>query len=153
MICSISFYQKHFLIFFDVFVVLLNLLEAGGQLIDINVHWEFNLLFPMRLYLIIIHSGFQCKYRNWSWNYTCILYFLHLCNFYNYKTVIFVKLRIKSWFLDDFIQIKENIGHPFCTYCPLSYLLFYTVKHSIYFECSIFLHTFLSIIQTLKCFL
>lgn len=44
-ICFINFYEKHFLSFFDLFLILLHLWKAGGQLIDINVHWQIQFTF------------------------------------------------------------------------------------------------------------
>lgn len=115
---------------------------------------EFNLLFPMRLYLIIIHLGFQCKYRNWIWNYTFILIFFSTSVISIItETVIFNKVKAKSWFLDNFIQIKQSIGHPFvhAALCLIHYSTLLSIPYIL--NVLFFYILFLSIIQTLKCFL
>lgn len=147
-ICFINFYEKHFLIFFDLFLVLLHLWEAGGQLIDINVHWQIQFSF-------YVLWGFISLLFTQTSNLSFFVYlffhiFLHLCDVYNYKNIIFNKVKTRSLFIS--VHIKENNIAHHCIYVALLYVSLSYIMHSIYFECSIFLNTFLNVIQRLKCF-
>lgn len=124
-ICSINFYEKHFLIFFDLFLVLLHLWEAGGQLIDINVHWQIQFTF----YFL---WGFISLLFTWAFNLSISVFLfsypsLHLCNIYNYKkTIIFNKVKAKSSFLIISVLVKENTAHHFIN---VAVCIFFTILH------------------------
>lgn len=141
-ICSINFYEKHFLIFFYLFLVLLHLWEAGGQLIDINVHWQIQFTF---YFLWDFISLFFTQTSSLSiFVYLFSHTFLHPCNLYNYKKQFFNKLKAKS-LVPIFLYILKKCW-PLFYICCLLYL-YSLLKCSTYFQCSIFLNTFLNIMQ------
>lgn len=104
-ICSINFYEKHFLIFFDLFLVLLHLLEAGGELIDKNVHWQIQFTF---YFLWDFISLLSTQASNLSISvYLFSHVFLCLCNLYNYKKLTFNEIKANLLFMIFLYTVKK----------------------------------------------